>query len=55
MLALDQVLRKHWLELAHFWTSKHWCKKVRPDGAEIIDITYFVGYVDLVRGSLGFL
>jgi hypothetical protein len=55
MLALDQVLGKPWSDLAHFWTSTHWSKKECPGGAEIADLTYFVGYVDPVRGPLGFL
>jgi hypothetical protein len=55
LLALDQVLRKPWSDLDHFWTSTHWSKKERPGGAEIVDLTYFAGYVDPVRGSLGFL
>jgi hypothetical protein len=55
MLALDQVLRKHWSYLAHFWTSTRWSKKERLGRDEIADVTYFVRYVDLVRGDLGFL
>jgi hypothetical protein len=55
LLALDQVLRKPWSGLDHFWTSTHWSKKEHPGGAEIMDLTYFAGYVDPVRGSLGFL
>jgi hypothetical protein len=54
-LALDQVLRKPWSGLDHFWTSTGWSKMERPGGAEIVDLTYFAGYVDPTRGSLGFL
>jgi hypothetical protein len=35
LLALDQVFRKHWLELAHFCTSTHWSRKVHLGGDEI--------------------
>jgi hypothetical protein len=55
MLALDQVLRKPWSGLDHFWTSPHCLKKECPGRAEITDLTYFVGYEDPVRGFLGFV
>jgi hypothetical protein len=55
LLALDQVLRKPWSDLAHFWTLTHCSKKERPGGAEIADLTDFEGYVDPVKGPLGFL
>jgi hypothetical protein len=54
LLALDQVLRKPWSSLTTFWTSTHWSRKECPSGADIIDITYFVGYVYLTRGLYGF-
>jgi hypothetical protein len=54
LLALDQVLGKLWSVLAHFWTSTRWSKKERPGGAEIVDLTDFEGYVDPVKGPLGF-
>jgi hypothetical protein len=55
LLALDQVLRKPWSGLDHFWTSMGWLKMECPCRAEIMDITCFVGYVDPKRGSLRFL
>jgi hypothetical protein len=55
MLALDQVLRKPWSGLDHFWTSTGWSKMDRPGEAEIVDLTYFSGYVDSARYSLGFV
>jgi hypothetical protein len=58
LLALDQVLGKLWLVLevlAHFWTSTPWSKQEHPSRAEIMNLTYFEGYVDLVRGPLGFV
>jgi len=55
LLALDQVLRKPWSELTHFWTSTLWSKIEHPGGAEIADLTDFAGYVDPIRGPLGFL
>ena len=54
LLSLDQVLGKLWSVLAHFWTSTRWLKNENPGKDEITDLTYFVGYVDPVRGSLGF-
>jgi hypothetical protein len=54
LLALDQVLGKLWSDLAHFWTSTHWSKKECPGGAEIMDLTHFLGYVDPIKGPLGF-
>jgi hypothetical protein len=55
LLALDQVLRKPWSVLTTFWTSTCWSKMECPGGAEIMDITCFVGYLDPTRGSSGFL
>jgi hypothetical protein len=55
LLALDQVLRKPWSDLDHFWNSTHWLRKECLGEADIVDLTYFVGYVDPVRGPLGFL
>ena len=58
LLSLDQVLGKLWLVLevlAHFWTSTRWSKWECSGGAEITDITYFEGYVDPIRGPLGFV
>jgi hypothetical protein len=55
VLALDQVLRKPWSKLSQFWTLTHWSRKEHLGRAEIMDLTYFAGYIDPVRGSLGFL
>jgi hypothetical protein len=55
LLDLDQVLRKPWSNLDHFWTLTYWLKMERLGGAEIADITDFAGYVDPIRGPLGFL
>jgi hypothetical protein len=55
LLVLDQVLRKPWSYLDHFWTSTYWSKMEHLGGDEIMDLTDFVGYVDSVRGPLGFL
>ena len=55
LLALDQFLRKPWSGLDQFWTSIGWSKMEHLGGAEIAILSYFAGYVDLVRGSLGFL
>jgi hypothetical protein len=46
LLALDQVLRKHWSCLTTFGTSTQLLKKERPGGAEIVNLTCFVGFVD---------
>jgi hypothetical protein len=54
ILALDQVLGKLWLVLAHFCSSTCWLKKECPGGAKIAYLTNFEGYVDPVRGPLGF-
>jgi hypothetical protein len=54
LLALDQVLRKPWSGLTTFWTSTHWSRKECPHGAEIMDLTYFSGYVDPTSGFLWF-
>jgi hypothetical protein len=55
LLALDQVLRKPWSEFDPLLDFDTWSKMEHPGGAEIMDLTYFAGYVDPVRGSLGFL
>jgi hypothetical protein len=55
LLALDQVLRKPWSGSDHFWTSTGCSKMECPGGAEIANLTYFAGYMDPVRSSLGFL
>jgi hypothetical protein len=54
LLALDQVLRKTWSGLDNFLTSTCWSNMEHPSRAKIVDLTYFVGYVDLARVSLGF-
>jgi hypothetical protein len=43
------------LRFDHVLDFDNWSKMERPDRSEIVDLTYFVGYVDLSRGSLGFL
>jgi hypothetical protein len=50
MLTLDQVLRKPWLDLDHFWTSTGWSKMEHLGEVEIMDLINFGGYVDLVKG-----
>jgi hypothetical protein len=55
VLALDQVLGKLCSSLTHFWTSTHWSNKECPGRAEIMDLTDFEGYVDPVKGPIGFL
>jgi hypothetical protein len=55
LLDLDQILRKPWSGLTNFWTSTGCSKMEHPGGAEVVDLTCFAGYVDLERGSLGFL
>jgi hypothetical protein len=52
LLDLDQVLRKPWSGLDHFWTSTGWSKMDRLGGDEIGDLTCFAGFV---KGYLGFL
>jgi hypothetical protein len=54
MLALDQVSRKSWSGLDHFLTSIGWSKMEHPGGAQIVDLTDFLVYVDPTRGYLGF-
>jgi hypothetical protein len=54
LLAFDQVLGKLWSVLTHFWNLTRWSKKERLDGAAILDLAYFMGYVDPVRVPLGF-
>jgi hypothetical protein len=54
LLVLDQVLGELWSVLAHFCTSTCWSKKERPSTAKIMDLTYFAGYVEPIRGPLGF-
>jgi hypothetical protein len=43
LLALDQVLRKHWSCLTTFGTSTGWSKMEHPGGARSWDLTCFVG------------
>jgi hypothetical protein len=43
LLALDQVLRKHWSGLTTFWTSTGWSKMEHPGGAEIAGSHLFCG------------
>jgi hypothetical protein len=54
MLALDQVLRKHWSCLTTFGTSTGWSKMEHPGRAEITDLTCFVGLWTQQR-VLGFM
>jgi hypothetical protein len=50
MLALDQVLRKHWSCLTTFVTSMGWSNMERPGGDEIVGSRLFCGLVDLAKG-----
>jgi hypothetical protein len=50
LLALDQVLRKHWSCLTIFGTSTGWSKMERPGGAEIVGSHSFCGLVDPTKG-----
>jgi hypothetical protein len=51
LLALDQVLRKPWSDLNHFWTSTHCSKKERLGGVEITDLTHFYWLCGPGKGS----
>jgi hypothetical protein len=51
LLALDQVLRKHWSCLTIFGTSTGWSKMEHPGGAEIAGSHLFCG----IFGLLGFM
>jgi hypothetical protein len=55
VVSLDLVLRKPSSGLTTFWTSTGWSKMESLGRDEIADLTYFAGYVDPARGSLGFL
>jgi hypothetical protein len=55
LLALDQVLRKHWSCLTIFGTSIGWSKMECPSGAEIAGSHLFCGLVDPTKGLLGFM
>jgi hypothetical protein len=50
LLALDQVLRKHWSCLTTFGTSTGWSKMEHPGGAEIVGSHSFCGLVDPTKG-----
>jgi hypothetical protein len=50
MLALDQVLRKHWSCLTTFGTSTGWSKMECPGRAEIMGSHLFCGLVDPTKG-----
>jgi hypothetical protein len=50
MLALNQVLRKHWSCLTTFGTSTGWSKMERLGGAEITGSHSFFVLVDPVKG-----
>jgi hypothetical protein len=43
------------LRLYHLLEFDNWSKMECPNEADIVDLTYFTGYVDPARGSLGFL
>jgi hypothetical protein len=51
MLALDQVLRKHWSCLTIFGTSTGWSKMEHLGGAKIVGSHLFCGLL----GILGFM
>jgi hypothetical protein len=51
LLALDQVLRKLWSSLDHFWTSTHWSTKERQGRADIAYLTHFLGLCGPSKGS----
>jgi hypothetical protein len=53
LLALDQVLRKHWSYLTTFGTSTSWSKMEHPGVAEIVGYRLFCMLVDPARGFLG--
>jgi hypothetical protein len=55
MLALDQVLRKHWSCLTTFGTSIGWPNMECPNGVDIAGSHLFCGLVDLEKGLLGFM
>jgi hypothetical protein len=55
VLALDQVLRKHWSCLTTFGTSTGWSKMECPGGAEIAGSHLFCRLVDPTKGLLGFM
>jgi hypothetical protein len=55
LLALDQIFGETLVNFGPLSDFDMLVKEGALDGAEITDLTNFEGYVDLVKGPLGFL